>query len=561
MVSERKLHHMLYFLIGLVLVVVANQLINRYPVRFDLTEEKRYSISDASVQLLKSLDDVAYVEVYLDGEMPSGFKRLKKAIEETLEDFQFYAGTNVEYKFIDPSVAKSKQARNEFYKSLIDKGVIATNVNYEKDGNKTQKLIFPGAIISYYGQEKPVLLLKGNQAASAEERLNQSIEGLEYELANAIRIMASDQRKKIGMIRGHGEPDSLNIAGLNNALLDKYDVYSVDLPNRKKALDAYDALLIGKPKSAFSEKEKYKLDQYIMGGGKALFFLDALQVNMDSALNGEGTIAIPYELNLNDLLFKYGVRINQNYVQDIVCGNYPVVVGNMGDQANIQPLPWPFFPVVNKFGEHSIVKNMDAVYMKFASNIDTVKAAGIKKTPLLFTSQYSRVLSFPVKVAMNDLQQSLDPKLFNQGEQAMAYLLEGKFTSMYKNRMLPDFVDKSGFKDTGSETAIIVVSDGDMIRNDFSLQTGEPLELGVDPFTNTTYANRDFIMNSLEYLLNEDGIISAKAKEIKLRPLDKVKVAEEKTKWQIINLVLPLVVLLLYGIGRFYYRKKMYASF
>ncbi|MEQ9289427.1 MAG: gliding motility-associated ABC transporter substrate-binding protein GldG [Cyclobacteriaceae bacterium] len=561
MVSERKKEHVLMFLIGVVLVVIVNQLITKYPVRFDLTEEKRYSISDASKQLLKSLDDVAYVEIYLDGDLPSGFKRLKNAIAETLDDFKFYAGTKIEYKFIDPSIAASQQARNEYYKSIIDKGIVPTNLAFNKDGNKTEKLIFPGAVVSYYGKEKAVMLLKGNQAASAEERLNQSVEGLEYELSNAIRILASDQRKKIGMITGHGEPDSLNIAGLNNALLDKYDVFQVNLPERTTPLNGYDALVIGKPTTAFSEQEKYKLDQYIMGGGKALFFLDALHVNMDSAVNGDGTVALPYELNLTDMLFKYGVRINQNYVQDIVCGNFPVVAGNMGDQPQIRMLPWPFFPVINTFGDHPIVKNMDAISMKFASNMDTVKADGIKKTPLLYTSQYSRMLSFPVRIAMNELQKSLDPKLFNKGEQAVGYLLEGSFSSLYKNRLLPAGVDKGDFIPDGKETAIVVCSDGDMIRNEFSLKTGEPLELGADPFSTTLYANRDFVMNALEYLLNDNGIITAKAKEIKLRPLDKVKVAEEKTKWQLINLAIPLVLLLAYGVVRYYHRKKKYSGF
>ncbi len=561
MVSERKKEHVLIFLIGVMVVVLANQLIAKYPVRFDLTEEKRYSITEASKQLLTSLDDVVYVEVYLDGELPSAFKRLRKAIEETLQDFAFYAGTNIEYKFIDPSVAKSQKARNEFYRSIIDKGVLPTNLTFKKDGNKTEKLIFPGAVISYYGKEKAVTLLKGNQAASNEERLNQSIEGLEYELTNTIRILASDQRKKIGMITGHGEPDSLEVAGLNNALLDKYDLFKVDLPRRQKPLNDYDALLIAKPTTAFSEKEKYLLDQYIMNGGKALFFIDALHVNMDSAVNGDGTIAIPYDINLTDMLFKYGVRVNQNYVQDIVCGNFPVVAGNMGDQPQIRMLPWPFFPVVNTFGDHPIVKNMDAISMKFVASMDTVKAVGIKKTPLLYTSQYSRLLNFPVRIAMNDLQNSLDPKLFTKGSQAVAYLLEGPFTSMYKNRILPDGVNRSAFRADGQHTAIVVCSDGDMIRNEFSVKTGDPLELGVDPFSTTVYANKDFVMNALEYLLNDNGIITAKAKEIKLRPLDKVKVAEEKTQWQVVNLVLPLVLLLLYGIIRFYLRKKKYARF
>jgi len=560
MVNNRRTENMLKLLIGLVLVVILNQLVAKFPMRFDLTDEKRFSISKASESLLKNLDDVVYIEVYLDGELPSGFKRLKKSIKETLEEYAYYAGDNIEYKFIDPSIAKSTKARNEFYQSIAQKGIRPTNLAFNKDGNKTEKLIFPGAVVNYFGSERAVMLLKGNQSASSEERLNQSIEGIEFELSNAIRILASDQRKSIGLIQGHGEPDSLNIAGLNNALLEKYDVFKVDLPNRNNSLNRFDAIIIGKPIYGFTEQEKYKIDQFIVQGGKALFFLDALHVNMDSA-SGEGTIALPYNLNLNDMLFKYGIRMNQNYVQDIVSGNYPIVAGNMGNQPQVRMLPWPFFPVINAFGNHPIVKNMDAITVKFVSNIDTVKAVGIRKTPLMFSSQYSRVVNPPVRVSFNDLRNDLNPEIFTSGPQAISYLLEGTFTSMYNNRILPKGINKSSFKSKGSPSGIVVVADGDMIRNEFSLKTGEPLELGVDPFSTTTYANKDFILNALEYLLNDQGLITAKSKEIKIRPLDKVKVANEKLKWQLINLLLPLVFLVVYGVGRFYMRRRKYTRF
>lgn len=559
MVSRSK-EQILIFLIGIMVIVIINQLVGRFPIRLDLTDEKRYTISEASKALLESLDDIAYVEVYVEGELPSGFKRLRNAIQETLDEFSVHAGTNLQFKFVDPSVARNTKARNEFYKSLVDKGLQPTNLAYSKDGNKTEKLIFPGVIMSYYGEEKAVMLLKGNQAASAEERLNQSIEGLEYELIQALRVMASDRKKRIAMIRGHGEPDSLQLAGLTNALLEKYDVFQVNLPKREASLQEYDAVILAKPTERFSEREKFILDQYIVKGGRALMFLDALHVDMDSA-SGEGTLALPYELNLSDMLFRYGVRINQNYVQDMVSGNYPVVTGNMGEQPQIRMLPWPFFPVINTFGNHAIVKNMDAISGKFVSDIDTVRATGIRKTPLLFTSQYSRVLSFPVKVGFNDLRNDLSPASYNAGSKAIAYLLEGRFTSLYKNRILPPDVSKSDFSAQGSAGALVVCSDGDMIRNEFNLKTGDPLELGSDPFSGTFYANKDFVLNALEYLLNDKGIITAKGKEIKIRPLDKVKLAEDKLFWQLVNLVLPLVLIIAYGIVRFYLRKKKYASF
>ena len=560
MVSKKRIINLLQFAIGLMLIVILNQLINRFPYRIDLTEEKRYTISNATIDLLEKLDEPVFVEVYLEGELPNSFKRLRKAIEETLEQFDYHAAQGIEFSFKDPSVAASNRARNEYYRSLMDKGLQATNLTFAEDGNKTEKLIFPGAIISAYGKEKAVTLLKGNQTRSSEEQLNQSIEGLEYEIANVIRIMASDRRKRIGMIKGHNEPDSLQLAGLNNALLEKYDVFNIDLPTRETDLGFYDAIVFPKPATKFSDKEKYKIDQYIMNGGKALFFIDALRVNMDSA-QGDGTYAFPYELNIQDMLFKWGVRINRDFVQDVSSGNFPVVAGQMGDQPQIRMLPWPFFPLINNYGDHPIVKNLDATLMKFVSTIDTVKADGIRKTPLLKSSQYSKVKSAPVRVAFNDLQQDLDPKLYTSGEQPVAYLLEGEFASLYKNRLIPKGIDGSGYVDTSSPTSILICADGDMIRNDFSQENGEPLALGVDGFTQVNYANKDFVMNALEYMLNAQGLITSKARSIQIRPLDKVKIQEEKLTWQLINLVLPIVLLIGFGVLKHMIRKRKYANF
>ncbi|UXX78308.1 gliding motility-associated ABC transporter substrate-binding protein GldG [Reichenbachiella carrageenanivorans] len=560
MVNQKRIESLLRLGIGLLLLVILNQLAGIYPMRLDLTEEKRYSVTPATRAMLEDLQDVVYIEVFLEGEMPAGFKRLRKAIEETLSQFDYYADGLVKVDFIDPSAALNEKARNEYFRSLMQRGLQPTNLSYKRDGNKTEKLIFPGAIVSYYGQEVPVTLLRGSQSATAEERLNQSIEGLEYELANAIRILSNDRKKTVALIQGHGEPDSLNLAGLTNALLEKYDVFNVDLSTGNKDLGIYDAVIFPKPATVFSTEEKYEIDQYIMNGGKTLFFVDALRVNMDSA-SGEGTFAFPYELGLDDMFFKYGVRINRDYVQDIVCGEYPIVAGNMGDQAQIRMLPWPFFPMVNNFGNHPIVKNLDAVSMKFVSTIDTVKADGIEKIPLLKTSQYSMVNQAPVKVAFNELRKNLDPERFNQGSKNVAYLLKGKFTSIYKNRILPKGINKSEFKGTGKETSILICSDGDMIRNEFSLKDGTPMELGLSPYSQMKFANKDFVMNAVDYMLNDQGLIVSKNKSLAIRPLDKVKIAKEKLIWQLINLVLPIVLLVIYGVLRAYWRKRKYASF
>lgn len=552
--------HILQFLIGLMVIVIVNQLIARFPFRIDLTEEKRYSISDASKEVLQSLSEPVYVEVFLEGEMPAGFKRLQSAIKETLDQLNYYSDDQIIYAFRDPSIAKSTKARNEYFRSLMQRGLQPTNLNYTRDGNKTEKLIFPGAIINCYGQEQAVLLLKGNKGATAEEQLNQSIEGIEYELVSAIRNLSTEVRKNVALILGHNEPDSLNLAGLTGALAEKYNVFKVDLPERTSDLLRYDAIILPKPTTAFEESEKYLLDQYIMNGGKALFFIDALRVNMDSA-SGDGTYAFPYELNLDNMLFKYGVRINRNFVQDVFSGEFPIVAGMTGDQPQIRMLPWPFFPNINTFGDHPVTKNLDVLQMKFVSTIDTVKADGVDKIPLLMTSQYSMVSASPVKVAFNELQKNLDPQRFNAGSQVVSYLLKGHFTSLYKNRILPKGVDKTTFKGDGEEAAILVCSDGDMIRNEFDLQSGEPLELGLSPYNGQKFANGDFVLNALDYMLNENGIITSKSKEIKIRPLDKVKIGEEKLWWQLFNLLLPILLLVLYGVLRVYLRKRKYANF
>ncbi|MFY0625493.1 MAG: gliding motility-associated ABC transporter substrate-binding protein GldG [Reichenbachiella sp.] len=553
----RRIKSILEFAIGVMIIIVSNQIIDRIPTRLDLTEEKRYSISAATIDLLKNLQEPVYIEVYLEGEMPSGFKRLQNGIKETLGQFQYYSSDQVNFSFVNPSAGNSKKARNEYYSKLVKRGIPATNLSYNDNGNKVEKLIFPAAMVSYFGKEQPVILLKGNRASSSEERLNQSIEGLEYELANGIRLLANDRRKSIGLIKGHNEPDSLHLAGLTNALLEKYNVYEVDLPSRTKELN-FDAIILPKPTTAFSEIEKYKIDQFIMNGGKALFFIDALRVNMDSA-SGDGTFAFPYELRLDDLLFKYGVRINRNFVQDIVCGDFPVVAGNLGDQPQIRLLPWPFFPMINSFGDHPIVKNLDAISVKFASTIDTVKADGITKIPLLSTSEYSLVSDPPVKVSFNELQKKLDPARFSHGSKNVSYLLNGKFQSAFKNRILPKGVNTNTFISNGIETSILVCADGDMIRNEFDLSTGEPMELGASPYNQIKYANGDFVLNTLEYMFNKSGIISSKSKEVKIRPLDKVKIAKEKLYWQLFNLFLPLIMLVLFGTLRVFWRKRKYA--
>jgi gliding-associated putative ABC transporter substrate-binding component GldG len=442
---------------------------------------------------------------------------------------------------------------------LAAKGIQPTNVVDTRDGQRTEKIVFPGVLLSSGDRELGVTLLKGNKSRTPDEEINQSIEGIEFELVNAIHKLTSQARKRIGLVRGHDELDSLSIAAFNNALLEAYDVYRVNL-SASDQLASYDALIIAKPRRAFSPADKYNLDQYILNGGRTLFLLDKLEASMDSASRGD-YFAFPYETNLDDQLFHYGIRINPDLIQDLSAGVYPVVTGQMGGKPRMQLLEWPFFPLINHYADHPITRNLDAVITKFTSTVDTVKAVGVKKTPLLFTSDHSRVLIAPVHVSVEELRENPAKETFTAASLPLGYLLEGSFTSVYKNRFLPDGVDKKAFKEQGVSTKMIVVADGDLAANVVNPRSGQPQELGFDPFTQYTFANRDLLMNMMAYLTDENGLILTRNKEVKIRPLNREKVKDERLMWQLINIALPLVVLVAYGLIRAYLRKKKYAGF
>lgn len=556
--KSKKLGDLLWLANGLVLAIVVNMAASHFFFRLDLTEEKRYSIKEPTQILLENLDDDVYIEVFLAGDLNAGFKRLQRSIEELLAEFRITSGNRVHYTFTNPEAALSQKAQSEFMNELVSKGISPMNVIDNKGGQRTEKLVFPGAVVSYGGFEKGVMLLKGNRASSSEEVLNQSIEGLEYELANTIQQLANTNPKRIGLLTGHGELDSLKIASFNNALLDKYGVFKVDIA-RKKAVENYDLLIIPKPTRSFSELDKLKLDQFVMHGGKLLVVMDRLDAVMDSA-SRQDYFAFPYTLNMEDMLFKYGVRINPDLIQDRIAARYPIVTGQVGNRPQMMQMDWPFFPLVNLYADHPITRNLDATLLRFASSIDTVKATGVKKIPLLYTSPASRKMGTPVKVSVNDLRNNTNPDQFQSGPIPVGYLLEGEFTSLYKDRFLPDGSDGITVKEKSVPTKIIVVADGDIARNDVNLRTGQPQQLGFDPISSYTFANENLLMNMVAYLVDDDGLISTRSKEIKIRPLNKTKAEEDRAFWQMANLVLPLVVLFAFGLIRAFLRKRKYSS-
>ncbi len=555
MKNAQRLESWLQFLaVGLFLVLL-NVYGDQFFVHYDLTEEKRYTISDATKKTLNELDDVVYVEVYLEGDLNASFQRLRKSIHETLDRFRMYAGDRLQYKFINPDDFDSRQDRESFYQQLLNRGIQPTQLFDNENGKQIQKIIFPAASIAYRNKEIPLMLLKGNKTASAEEQLNQSIEGLEYEFASTIQRMTQKKRKIIAFSDAHNELNDRELADLRTTLNENYITESINL--QIHTLDDVDALIIAQPKKPFSPIEKYHLDQFIMRGGKTLFFLDMAQMNIDSIAVG-GTYAFAYDLNLNDLLFKYGVRLNQDLIQDTQMGSIILNVGNFGNQANLQPVPFPYYIKLNQFAKHPIVRNLNGIYSQFLGTIDTVKAIGIRKTPLIFTNAYTRTKKIPTMVSLDEVKMELDPNLYPQSSLPVAYLLEGKFTSLYKNRYAPQGAMNPKIISESIENQIFICTDGDILKNDFDPKTGNPLPLGFDKITQQTFSNKELIINILAYMLDENGLILTRNKQITLRPLDKIRVAEQRTYWQMLNLALPIGLVIIFGGIRYYLRKRKY---
>ncbi len=557
--KSKKLEDILIFAIGFVAIVLINLLVARQFSRIDLTEEKRYSLKPETVRILRELEDELHVEIFLEGNLNASFQRFQKAILETVEEFRIYSHNKITYSISNPTAAMSEKARNEFMADLASRGIQPTNIIDTRDGQREERIIFPGVIVSHEGLESGVMLLKGNKAGTPEEEINQSIEGIEYELISTVYSLVNSDRKQVGYVVGHGELDSLQASSFINELQNVYDVSNISFRTQAE-LEKFDALIIAKPTKHFSEQDKYLLDQYIMRGGKVLFLIDNVNASMDS-LARDDYFAGPADLNLDDLLFKYGVRVNPDLVQDRRSGMYPVITGEVGGKPRIQLIEWPFFPLIGEFANHPITRNLNAVLTRFCSSIDTVKAAGVKKTPLLMTSPYSRKIATPVHININELRKNLRDSDYTTRNIPIGILLEGKFSSLYKNRFPPDGVEASQMREESVNTSLVIIADGDVARNDVNPRNKQPQPLGFDPMTNVTFANRDFLLNTVAYLTSENGLIQARNKEVKIRPLDKVKIKDERLKWQVLNLALPLVLLIAYGVLRAYLRKQKFARF
>ncbi len=567
------------YIIQLVLVVVilaAVNLIGSYVfTRFDLTSEKRYTLSPATKQLLKNLDDIVYFKVYLEGDFPAGFKRLRRETKELLDEFRAY-NKNIQYDFINPSASEDPQERNDTYQLLIQEGLNPTNLQVKTKNGMQQQVIFPGAIVSYRNKEMPLELLDAQLNVPPEAVLNNSIENLEFKFVHAIKVLSGKVKPAIAFIEGQGELNEREIRDITDALKTDYRVDRIRIDEKLNALmtrslvdsvneeykitPKYAAVIIAKPDSAFSEKDKFIIDQYIMHGGKVLWLIDPVLTSMDSIQSKESTVAVENNINLTDMLFKYGVRVNKNLVLDLNALPIPVRTGQVGNQPQIEFFPWFYFPVVTPLSQHPIVRNLNAIKTQFVSSMDTVRVSGVKKTPLLETSPYSRTINVPAVISLAMIRQKPDERLYQGPPRMIAVLLEGKFESDFKNRIPPAIADDKaiGFMDHSVPTSMIVVSDGDIIRNQFRIPGGQPLPLGYDQFTRQTFGNKEFILNAVNYLTDGPGIISLRSRELKLRLLDKAKLNKYSVQWEIFNLLTPVLLVIIAGMILIRLKKRKY---
>ncbi|MCB0400762.1 MAG: gliding motility-associated ABC transporter substrate-binding protein GldG [Flavobacteriales bacterium] len=566
-----------FLAIIIVIMVLLNYVGSFVFHRFDLTAEKRYTLSDTSKELAAGLDDILFVKVYLEGEFPAGFKRLRDETKEMLDEFRAYSNGNIQYEFINPSESPDKKVRDEIYKQLYKQGLRPTDLKEKTEDGFSNKIIWPGALFTFKAKEMPIQLLKSQIGASSESMLNSSIESLEYEIANAINNLTTVEKPKVAFIEGHGELGKLETASLTDALSEFYVVERIELNEELSSLTErtmidstkaftvklkYDAVIVARPSQRFSEKDKFILDQYIMYGGRVVWMIDQINVSMDSLQVASMTMAIPYDLNLDDQLFTYGVRINTNLVQDIQAVPIPIVTGVIGNQPKTEMFPWYFFPLLTPANNHPIVNNLNALKSEFASTIDTIAKKGIHKTALLKTSKYTKINTAPTRVSINMLRFEPDQAQFNKGHQVVAVLLEGQFESVFKNRITPQISHSNeiNFKEEGVANKMVVVADGDIAKNQVNYSTGEYLALGYDRYTRQEFGNLDFMINVIDYLCNDNGLMAVRAKKLTIRLLDKTMVKNERFKWQLINTVLPIGFILLFGLAHYFDRKKKFTK-
>jgi len=547
--------------LAVLMVALLNFVASIYFTRFDMTRDGRYTLSQASINTVKNVETPIYVDVYLDGNLPAEFKRLQLETKQLLEGFTA-ENSNIIVTYIDP---KTINDDIEVISTEMQKfGMPPARVDILENGKTSQQLVFPWAVINHNKKVAKVSLLKNNIGSNANERINNSVQHLEYAFANAFKNVTTKAVKQIAHLVGNDEMESVYLFDLYQTLEKEYPYkitpFALDSANVKseqtlKGLKNFDLAIVAKPNKRFTEKEKYVLDQYTMNGGKTLWLIDAVHAEMDSIKPPNyQMMTVAKDLKLTDLFFSYGFRVNPELVKDLYAAD--IVLADKNGQLN--KYPWFYNPLVIPTQKHEIVNNINAVKFEFANTIDLLKqGVNLKKTPLLQTSPLTATVGVPALVNFSDISLGKKPDLkkYHKKHLNLAALIEGRFTSSYKNRVKP--FELKGAKDEGQKTKMIIVADGDVIKN--QLDKGKPLALGFDKFTGRTYGNKEFLLNAVNYLLDDTGLLKVRNKEVKIPLLDVARIAKEKQKWQLINIIVPLVLLGLFGLGYKYYRKKKYA--
>jgi len=555
-IKQKNLIELIFLVVIIILVNIISS--NLY-FRWDLTAEKRFTLNNTTKDILSNVDDVIYLKVYLDGEMPPGFKRLQNSLKEMLDEFRVYAKDNLQYEFINLDEIKDKKKKDNIYKQLYQQGLDPINV-YNKDdkGANTQQILFPGAIMSFKNKEFPINFLDQSLNNTPEENLNNSVQDLEYNLINALHKLQTSHSKTIAFIEGHGEWPADDVADLMTTLSQNYVIKRVTINKQLKALDDYDAIVIARPDSIINKYDLFIIDQYIMKGGKSLWVVDGTSATMDSLSFKNTTIALDRidENNIGKMLFHYGVRVNASLIQDLQCAYIPVNIAVAGAPPQFEPRPWYYSPLTVPSNANPITKNLNLIKGEFTSNIDTVgDNPNIKKTVLLTTSKYARILNAPVQVDLSIVDKKPDPNLFKLSYLPVAALLEGKFRSFFEFHLEPEFENNKliHFKKESKPTKMIVVGDADMIRNQTRKIEGKtvPYPLGFDRYSGQTYGNKNFFLNAINYLLDDEGLLYTRSREVKLRMLDKTYIDKHYSIIKLFNLLMPLIILAIFGI--FYY--------
>lgn len=569
-----KRTHLLQLVLGLVLILFFNIVGYYIFSRLDLTSEKRYTLSKSTKKMLKTVDDVVFIRCYLEGEIPADYKRLRNETKEMINQFRSY-NPNIEFEFRNPNDFKDKKEQAEFYQRLFEMGfqpILKTS--QQKDG-QVRQYMFPYLEITHKGEKKIVSLIS-TKGTGEESIINSSVQNLEYNIYNGIRSLMTTSKDRVAIIRGHGEWELASIWDFITGINEFYAVDTLTINERINALterqydsvknnvtmrNKYKALVIAKPLSVFSYKDLYILDQFAMHGGRILWLVDPLLCSMDSLQANPETFAVTNYTGVEDPLFKYGVRLNTNLVMDMQAAKVPIVTGVYGDNTpQFSFFPWNFFPVVSPNPNHIITSKVNPVKLEFVSSIDTIQN-NITKTPLLVSSANSRIMNTPAIISLEMLKQKQDPRLFNMPNLNLAMLLEGKFTSAFKNRLSPEMETNQeiAFKDEcDTINAMIVVADGDIIRNDFT--SGQMLPLGYDKYTKEMFGNKEFLINALNYLTDDHDMIPLRSREVLMRKLDQARVEREKLNWQVVNVGIPIIFIMVIGVIISFIRKRKYVK-